>query len=87
MELLSAERHMELVDGLEVFRDQAHTTDDPDSPVQTRTSVTFAVVFGDGTEVAGEPVGPVVRGLVQHARDSVEPLVALVRDQAPLPLA
>lgn len=80
IELLSEDRRSELDDGDEVYREKAATAAlDPESPVRTRTSVTFAVVFGAGSEVAGELVGPVVRDLVQHARDAVEPLVALLR--------
>lgn len=81
VELLSQDRRSELIDGAEVYRESAHAraSDDPASPIRTRTSVTFAVIFGEGTEAAGQLVVPFVRDLVQHARDAVEPLVAAIR--------
>lgn len=80
LELLSLDRNKELVDGDEVYREMAGSrSQDANDPFNTRTSVTFAVIFGEGTAVAGEMVGPVVRDLVQHAREVVEPLVAFLR--------
>jgi hypothetical protein len=81
IEIFSADRHIPLKDGDEVFRDQTHgqqQSGDP-SPMQTRYSVTFEMIFAEGSEVAGQPVGPTVRGLIEHARECVEPLLAIVR--------
>jgi hypothetical protein len=77
--LLSADRHIPLRDGDEVFRDQTYSQTHDTSFFQTRVSPTFHVIFGDGSEVAGEEVGPTVRDLIAHARETVEPLVAIVR--------
>lgn len=81
LEILSQDRRSELIDGAEVYRELAgaRTSKGPAGPMRTRTSVTFAVIFGEGSDAAGELVGPFLRGLVQHARESVEPLVGAVR--------
>lgn len=81
LEILSQDRRSELIDGAEVYREmaKARASEDPASPMRTRTSVTFAVIFGKGSEAAGELVGPFMRDLVQHARESVEPIVAALR--------
>jgi len=62
-----ADRQFPLADGAEVFRIAAAAREQ--NRFMTEHGVTFDLAFGDGEEgvVAGEPIFPTLRDLVEHA--------------------
>lgn len=79
IELRAADNQYPLQDGAEVFRvmKAARTADPAGFAFEHRVS--FGIAFGDGLIVEGEPLVPVLRGLVENAASVAEPLMASIQ--------
>jgi hypothetical protein len=75
--LRSADRQFPLADGAEVFRIAAAAREENASGFITEHGVTFDLAFGDGegVVVAGEPIFPTLKDLVEHAAAVADRLV------------
>lgn len=79
LEVRAADNQFPLQDRAEVFRVmKAARTVDP-AGFSFEHGISFEIAFSDGLIVEGEPLVPVLRGLVEHAASVVEPLIASVQ--------